>query len=181
MAARLIRTKGVFEYLEAARIIKQQSHAIKFLLVGNWDKEGADALSYDEINSISKDIDWLGMQSDMPTLYALSDICVLPSYYREGIPRVLMEAASMGLSLISTDMPGCREVVNDGQNGFLIPTRDSKTLASCISRLAAEPELRKQFGNASRELATQRFDIHPIANQIENIYSSTLVKKLTHM
>ena len=177
MVARLVRAKGVMEYFEAAQLVKSSGRVVKFLLVGPRDPEGADALSEEELASLSKQINWLGMRRDLAVLYALSDICVLPSYYGEGVPTVLTEAASMGLPLVTTDMPGCREVVQNGRNGFLVPARDATALAASVARLADESELRRRFGVASREMAVERFDIRSIARQIEDVYLSIIARK----
>jgi glycosyltransferase involved in cell wall biosynthesis len=102
---------------------------------------------------------------------------VLPTFYREGIPRVLLEAASMGLPIVTTDTPGCNQVVEDGVNGFLIPTRDADALAQAITRLAADPGLRKRFGIESRRRAVSRFDLSVIAAQTRSVYRELLERK----
>lgn len=172
MIARLVRSKGVFDYVQAAQIVRQTTRAIHFLLVGPWDQGSADRLSQDEVNSFSKNVSWLGERRDIAVLLALSDICVMP-LYREGISRVLMEGAAMGLPLVATDMPGCREVVDDGVNGFLVPARDSAALASSIIKLANDGDLRRRFGLASRDIAVGRFDTPSITRQVKEVYGDS--------
>ncbi len=176
MVARLVRAKGVLEFLEAARILRGRSPSIHFLLVGPWDRASSDALSESEIGQVSASVNWVGVRQDMTVLYALSDICVLPSY-REGMPRVLMEAAAMGLPLVATDTPGCRDVVDHGTNGLLVPARDPTTLATSVAELADDRDTRLKFGAASRSIAVQRFDSRSIYRDTEGIYSAVLAKK----
>ena len=110
-------------------------------------------------------------------MLAISDIFVLPSAYREGIPRVLLEAASMALPVVTTDSPGCNEVVSHGENGFLVPTSNSSALRCAIQTLIDKPALRASFGRVSRQRALERFDLRVIADQIRNIYDELLAKK----
>ena len=123
MIARLVVTKGVREYLQAASIICQKRKNVTFLLVGSVSSEGRQAIPVQEIQQYAKVVRYLGFRQDISTLLSLSDLFVLPSYYREGVPRVLLEAGSMKLPLITTNMPGCKEVVRDGWNGLLVPPK----------------------------------------------------------
>jgi N,N'-diacetylbacillosaminyl-diphospho-undecaprenol alpha-1,3-N-acetylgalactosaminyltransferase len=107
---------------------------------------------------------------------AASDVFVFPSAYREGIPRVLLEAASMGLPLVTTNSPGCNEVVEDGVNGFLVPVRDSAALSQAILRLIRQPEMRQRFGVVSRQRAVERFDLAIVTEQIRLMYQQLLTR-----
>ena len=102
---------------------------------------------------------------------------VFPSYYREGVPRVLLEAASMGLPLVAADVPGSRDVVTDGVNGFLVPPRDPGAIADAVLRLANEPELRERFGERSRERAVTQFAFTVVAERTESVYRELLAAK----
>ena len=112
-----------------------------------------EALNKGELDRVCRSVRWIGRRSDVLDILAASDVVVLPTYYREGIPRVLLEAASMGLPLVATAVPGCTEVVEDGSNGFLVPARDPEALAASILRLARDPAMRRRLGARSREIA----------------------------
>jgi len=118
---------------------------------------------------------YLGERSDVRELMAMSDIVVLPSY-REGFPRVLIEAASMGKPMVTTDTPGCREVVVDGENGLLVPVRDADALGLAVRKLLASPALRKTMGEAARKKALSEFDERNVTRNIIAIYDELLAK-----
>jgi len=177
MVSRLISSKGVLEFGSAAQIVKQHYPEVTFLLVGPHDEDSIDRLTTHDLAQLAKDVTWPGARNDIPTILAISDIFVLPSFYREGIPRVLLEAASMGLPIITTDSPGCKEVVEDGLNGFLVPVRDPGSLAQAIMRLAADPGLRRRFGERSRQRAVTRFDLSVIAGKTRSVYLHLLNQK----
>jgi N,N'-diacetylbacillosaminyl-diphospho-undecaprenol alpha-1,3-N-acetylgalactosaminyltransferase len=119
---------------------------------------------------LKRDVHWLGHRSDIPSILSISDIFVLPSIYREGIPRVLLEAAAMKLPIVTTNSPGCKEVVENGVNGFLVPAHDSTALSNAITSLVKAPELRQRFGQASQQRAVERFDTAVISGQTRNVY-----------
>jgi len=172
MAARLVRSKGVAIFAEAAGKLPD----LYFLLVGPQDFNSLDALSAQEIAALAPRLHWLGARSDIEKIMAIADIFVLPSG-REGIPRVLVEAGAMELPLIATNLPGCREVVVDEVNGLLFEHQDVNDLARCIQTLAGNPDLRKQYGRAARLRSLARYDLTAVAAQIKAIYMQTLSKK----
>jgi glycosyltransferase involved in cell wall biosynthesis len=131
-------------------------------------------LSPTEIAAVREAVTVIGQREDIPVVLALSDIFVLPSAYREGIPRVLLEAASMGLPIVTTDSPGCNAAVADGVNGFLVPVRDATALSNAILALIENPELRRRFGSASRQRAIERFELSLIVNQTQSVYREVL-------
>lgn len=178
MISRLIRSKGVLEFAAAAQQIGTLYPDVKFLLVGPEDKESPDRLTLSELNHLKQQVIWPGPRRDIPAVLAISDIFVLPSAYREGIPRVLLEAASMGVTLVTTDTPGCNEVVEHGLNGLLVPPGDAAALSQSISTLIEQPELRRRFGQLSRRRAVERFDLAVIAAQIADAYTRLLVHKI---
>jgi len=176
MVSRVIRSKGVMEYMAASKIINDQFPKIHFLLVGPEDKDNLDRLTAEEMNQLRETVTYTGARKDIPAILAVSDIFVLPSAYREGIPRVLLEASSMGMPLITTDSPGCNEVVEDGVNGLLIPAAETKVLSEAIIRLIDQPQLRRKFGLASRARAVECFDLSVIAARTKAIYEQLLMK-----
>jgi glycosyltransferase involved in cell wall biosynthesis len=174
LIARVLRSKGVLEFAAAASFVRQKHPNVRFLLVGPMDTESRDGLSAGELTRVRANVQYLGARDDIAAVLAMSDIFVLPSYYREGIPRVLMEAASMGLPLITVDAPGCREVVRDGENGIFIPPRDPEALAQAICTLVENAPLRESFGKVSRRRAVEEFDISIVAWQLKEIYSQLM-------
>jgi glycosyltransferase involved in cell wall biosynthesis len=170
MISRIIRTKGVLDFMQSALEMHKSNPRLHFLLVGEEDKESIDRLSAEEICHLKQAVNWSGPRNDIPAILAITDIFVLPSTYREGIPRVLLEAASMELPIITTNSPGCKEVVENEMNGFLIPAHSTSTLSSAIRRLVEAPELRHRFGQVSRQRAVHEFDISVISGQIRDVY-----------
>ena len=165
LAARLLREKGIMEYAEAARIIKQKYPGTRFILLGSLDSNPG-GLSLDEVQQWVSEgiIEWPGHVQDMSRWMAQASVYVLPSY-REGVPRSTQEAMAMARPVITTDAPGCRETVIDGKNGFLVPVRDAKALADSMERFILQPELIERMGKASRLIAEERFDVHKV-NQV---------------
>lgn len=163
LAARLLREKGIVEYAKAARIVKQKHPETRFILIGNLDTNPG-ALSRPEIEAWVAEgvLEWPGHVPDVRLWMENASVFVLPSYYREGVPRSTQEAMAMARPVITTDAPGCRETVIDGKNGFLIPVRDVKALADAMERFILQPELIEWMGKASRLIAEERFDVHKV-------------------
>ncbi len=181
MISRLIRSKGVLEFMDTARAVHLNHPHVRFLLIGSEDKESIDRLDAVELTELKQTVIWPGPRRDISAVLATSDIFAFPTAHREGIPRVLMEAASMGLPIVTTDTPGCNEVVNNGINGFLIPVHDANALSQAILRLIKQPELRERFGAASRRRMVERFDLSVIATQTRMLYWQLLARKgLSH-
>ena len=159
LPARLLWDKGIAEYVEAARRLRAEQRAMDFLLAGDPDPGNPAAVPEAKIRDWVNEglLQWLGHVDDMPALFASVDAVVLPSY-REGLPKGLIEAAACGLPLVTTDVPGCREVVKDGVDGLLVPARDSLALAVAIVRLADDPSMCERLGRAAREKALAQFD-----------------------
>ena len=165
MIARVIKDKGVLEYIEAAEILKEKA---QFIYVGDIDKGNKNAFLPDW-----KSVKWLGFQKNIKEIIALSDIVVLPSY-REGVPRTLLEAGSMGKPLIATKVAGCKEVVKNNFNGFLVPAKNSIELAKAIEKLLNSRQLIELFGKNSREYVKRNFDIKIIVSKYIELYESVL-------
>jgi len=176
LPARLLWHKGLAEYLGAAQILKGQGRDIEFLLAGAPDESNPTSVTEATVAAWEAQglIEWLGYVEDMPSLYRTIDAVVLPSY-REGLPKVLVEGAAAGLPLVTTDVPGCREVVTDGHDGLLVPARDPQALAEAIARLQDDPDLRARLGNAARAKALAQFDGHIIIDRFFKVYDG-LVK-----
>lgn len=178
LAARLLWEKGIAEYAAAARALKAQGRQVRFLLAGMPDPGNPAAVSEATLRAWVEEgvLEWLGHVSDMRSLYAAVDIVALPSYYREGLPTALTEAAACGLPLITTDMPGCREVVTDGKDGLLIPPRDADALANAVARLLDSPALSQRLGTAARAKALAVFDERIIIRRTLDVYRSLLAR-----
>lgn len=162
LAARLLREKGIFEYAAAARLVKVHYPDVRFILLGGLDPNPGGLKQHEVEDWVEQGIlEWYGHVNVQPWL-ALTSVYVLPSYYREGVPRSIQEAMAMGRAIITTDVTGCRETVDDGVNGFLIPARDPKSLAEAMFRFIHEPALIARMGQESRRLAEVRFDVHVI-------------------
>lgn len=163
LIARLIAAKGIREYAAAARIVRQRYPDTEFHLVGGMDTN-PDALSTAEIKAWTDDgtLLWHGELKDVRQQIAAAHVYVLPSFYREGVPRSILEALAMGRPVITTDAPGCRETVVEGQNGFLVPPRDAQALAAAMERFIADPHLAQTMGERSRTLAESRFDVNKV-------------------
>ena len=167
MVARAIWDKGIKEYYEAAEELKNKYNNLEFLLVGDTDKGNHSCANEEFLNSGS--VKWLGHRDDIVDITAISDIYVLPSY-REGLPATLMEASSMAKAIVTTDTFGCRDVVDDGKNGFLVPIKNSKILAEKIDTLIKDEGLRLKMGKNALQKAQNEFDVKKVVNQYMEYY-----------
>lgn len=167
MVGRLLRDKGVYEYVLAAKIIKKLYPECQFYLVGDVDLNPA-SVNKAELQTWVQEglLIWPGQVEDVRCWLECASIFVLPSYYREGIPRSTMEAMAMAKPIITTDAVGCKETVEDGVNGYKIPVRDSNALATAMLRFIAEPESVTCMGIASRRMAERKFDVKNINQRI---------------
>jgi glycosyltransferase involved in cell wall biosynthesis len=163
MVGRLVRTKGVLEYARAARLLKAGNPAVRFLLVGWRDKNSIDPLSTREFEFIKRAGIFAGRRPDIPEILAASDIYVLPATHREGMPRSLMEAMSMALPVVTTDVAGCRDAVEHEQSGLIVPPCNVAALADGIERLVNNISLRRGLGKFARERVIERFSLKKIA------------------
>lgn len=177
LVARLLWDKGVGEFVEAARLLKSRFPIARFCLLGDVAAANRTAISEQQVQEWVQEgvIDYLGTVADVRPLIAQADCVVLPSY-REGLPRSLLEAAAMGRPLIATDVTGCREVVEDGVNGFLCTVKDADSLAQAMERFMKLPrEAIVDMGKASRAMVEQRFDerlvVEKYLREIDNLSS----------
>ena len=159
LAARLLREKGIVQYADAARIVKAQYPEVRFILLGGLDTNPG-GLKQEEVQAWVDEglLVWHGHVPVLPWL-AKSSVYVLPSYYREGVPRSIQEAMAMGRAVITTDAPGCRETVVDKVNGFLVPVRNVEKLSVAMLRFVEQHHLILSMGIESRRLAEERFDV----------------------
>jgi glycosyltransferase involved in cell wall biosynthesis len=176
LAARLLWDKGLAEFVEAARILKAENRSFEFVLAGVPDPGNPAAVPEQTILAWQAAglVQWLGHVSDMPNLLAGADIVVLPSY-REGLPKTLIEAASCARPLITTDAPGCREVVAHDVDGLRVPARDAQALARAIARLQDDPVLARRLGLAAREKALAEFDERIVIARTLAVYDEVVV------
>lgn len=172
MAARLLRDKGVAEFVDAASRLKEKHVTARFWVAGVPDEGNPASISHRQLEVWRRSgvVEFLGHRSDMPELLRQADIAVLPSYYPEGVPRFVLEAAATGLPLIASDIPGCQLIVRDGVNGYLVPPRDVSALAESIERLLNSQALRGRFGQASRRMAVERFSEEVVVKQYMTLY-----------
>jgi glycosyltransferase involved in cell wall biosynthesis len=173
MVSRLLRDKGVQEFIDAANLVKARNNAVQFVLVGDVDDGNPTSLTAEQLNKLrkSRDVTWLGARTDIHELLASSHIACLPSY-REGLPKSLIEAASAGRPIITTDVPGCREVVTHMVNGLLVQPRDVTALASAIEQLVNDPNLRQSMGDENRRKAKSEYANEIIIAQTHGVYDS---------
>lgn len=158
LVARMLWDKGIGEFVEAARILKESGIAARFVLVGDVDPGNRASLDRAIIDQWIKEgvVEWWGFRSDMPVVLQQADIACLPSY-REGLPKSLLEAMAASLPCVTTDVPGCREAVKDGDNGILVPPRDAASLAMALRQLIDDPELRLRMGKCGRRRLEDEF------------------------
>lgn len=163
LVARLLVGKGIREYAYAAQQVKLLYPEVQFDLVG-WIDVSPNSITQSELEEWIADgtINFLGRLSDVRPAIQESSVFVLPSYYREGTPRTILEAMAMGRAVITTDAPGCRETVVDGENGFLIPIKDTNALAQAMLRFVEQPELIARMGKRSRMVAEEKYDVHKV-------------------
>ncbi len=169
--ARLLSAKGLREYFKAAQLIKSKYPKALFYLIGPEDPS-PDGILLSEVETWEADgaLQYLGATSDVRPFIEQSHVYVLPSYH-EGLPRTVLEAMAMGRPIITTDAPGCRETVVDGENGFLVPIKNEKALAHVMEQFILFPELIKKMGHRSREIVEERFDVHKVNDEILCIMS----------
>jgi glycosyltransferase involved in cell wall biosynthesis len=161
MIARFLRDKGIREYGAAAARLKAEFPQVRVALAG-WLDEGPDSITQAELDSmVAGGVEYLGQLADVRPAIAASSVYVLPSY-REGTPRTVLEAMAVGRAVITTDAPGCRNTVDEGENGLLVPVRDSDSLYAAMRRFVVEPGLAEGMGAASLRLVREKYDVHKV-------------------
>jgi len=173
ITARMIIEKGILVLIEAANLLKDEyEEKIQFILCGGLDVNPY-ALKKEELDSMcdGKYISWLGNRNDIKEQLMNSHIVAFPSYYKEGLPKSLIEACAIGRPIVTTNSVGCKDVVKDGINGFLVPIKDSKALAEKLKILINNKDLRKEMGKNSRSIAENNFSIDQVIDKHLQIYS----------
>ena len=168
---RLIKEKGVFDFVEAARLLKSRKDEICFQMAGAPDPGNPSSITPEILSEWRQEgaVDLLGHVESIAEVMELADVVVLPSY-REGTPRTLLEAAAMGKPIVATDVPGCREVVRDGYNGYLVPREDPVALAEAIEKILSHPEIAHQMGLNGHKLVAQEFSVESVVQETIKVY-----------
>jgi glycosyltransferase involved in cell wall biosynthesis len=175
LPARMLADKGVGEFVEAARELRRKGVAARFALVGGLDPENRAGLSQADMDDLTRDgvVEYWGHRTDIAEILAQSQIVCLPSY-REGLPKTLLEAAAAGRAIVTTDVPGCREVVQHDENGLLVPARSARGLREALERLLSDPDLCSRMGKRGRALAENYFSIDGVVSRTIQIYRQLL-------
>lgn len=175
MAARLLADKGTREFVEAARLLKARGSEARFVLAGAADPSNPSSIPDEEIGRWRREgiVELPGHQDDMAPTIAAASVVVLPSY-REGLPKILIEAAACGRAVVTTDVPGCRDAIEPGATGLLVPPGDAAALADAVERLIQDPRLREAMGRAARLLAEREFAIESVCRRHLDIYGTLL-------
>lgn len=178
MASRLLADKGVKEFLSAAKLLNKKNINVIFYLVGDVDEGNPASIPIKMLNSYKgyESIKILGHQKDIFSLFSKAHIVVLPSY-REGFPKVLIEASACGRAIVTTDVPGCRDAIIPNKTGFLVPPRDVKSLADAIEVLIKDKKLRQQMGREGRKLAEEKYSIQQVIKTHLDIYEDLFRKQ----
>lgn len=176
LPSRLLWDKGVGEFVEAAALLRRQGVTARFVLVGDGDCENPASVPPEQLESWRREgvVEWWGRQENMPTVLGQAHIVCLPTYYREGLPKMLLEAAACAKPIIAADVPGCREIVLPGENGLLVPPRDAEVLAAAINNLLEDAELRQRMGAAGRRLVEREFAQEIVIEQTLRLYREML-------
>ncbi len=175
MVARLLIDKGIREFVDAARILRERKVDVSMRVIGDLDPANPAAVTQKQFDQwkFDADVEFCGYRSDIAHQYAASNIACLPSY-REGLPKSLIEAASCGRAVITTDAPGCRYALESGKTGILVPVRNATALADAIEYLVKNPDERRKMGEAGRELAEREFDIRGVVDAHMRLYRQLL-------
>lgn len=176
LASRLLWDKGVGEFVDAARLLKNQPIKARFVIVGEGDAENPGSISDEQLQLWHNEgvVEVWGKKKNMPEIFAQCHIVCLPSFYGEGVPKVLIEAAASERPIVTTDAPGCRDIVRDGENGFLVPVRDSLAVAEALKKLIKSSELRKKMGKKGRELVASDFSLSKVNKETLALYDELL-------
>ncbi|ERS03613.1 glycosyl transferase family 1 [Acinetobacter sp. COS3] len=173
MACRMLADKGVYEFYRSALLLKDKYPHIRFVLVGGVDPDNPASLSEPELNDWAQSgaVEWWGHQSDMAATLSKATVVVLPSY-REGMPKVLLEAQALGRPVVTTDVPGCREAIEEGVTGFLAEVKDENSLATAIEKLISNDSLCEKLSHNARQRAEEKFDIKHVVKTHFEVYES---------
>ncbi|MEC4727740.1 glycosyltransferase family 4 protein [Shewanella sp. D64] len=179
MACRLLKEKGVYEYVEAAKIVKSKFNNVEFILAGTPDLDNPNTVSQLELEQwqASGVISVIGHCDNIPQLFSESHVVTMPSYYGEGVPKVLIEAAACGRPIVTTCNPGCRDAIIPEKTGILVPVKDADSLADALIRLIESKSLRHEMGSKAREYAIKEFNIDNVVQKHLDIYRALLTRQ----
>jgi glycosyltransferase involved in cell wall biosynthesis len=177
LAGRLLWNKGIGELVEAVERVRATGTQCRLVLVGVPDSDNPRAVPTEVLERWQAEgkVEWWGRRDDMPAVLAQSNLFVLPTTYGEGVPKILLEAAACGRAIVTTDAPGCREVVRHGENGLLVPPRDLEALSAAIRTLLLDPPLREQMGGRGRRIAQAEFSEQRVVTETLAVYRSLMV------
>ncbi len=177
--SRLLKAKGIGEFVHAARILKSKGIRARFQVAGDIAPGNHDTVTQEQLSDWKEEgtVEFLGHRSDMPALMAAANIVTLPSYYGEGVPKVLLEAAATGRAIVTTDMPGCRETVENGVTGILVEARNAWSLAEGLEKLLLDPALRKAMGEKARIRIEDGFTVEKVNAKTMSVYKRLLPQK----
>jgi glycosyltransferase involved in cell wall biosynthesis len=172
LASRMLWDKGVGEFVEAARLLRTEGLPAHFALAGRTDPGNPASIPDVQLQAWNEEgiVEWWGWGEDMATTLAKTSIFCLPSYYREGLPTVIMEASACGRAVVTTDWPGCRDAIRNGETGLLVTPKDPVSLANGIRQLVLDAELRRKMGAAGRALVEEKFSSEKIIEQVLSVY-----------
>ena len=173
--ARVIGDKGIHEFVAAARHLREQGRRARFVIAGRTDPDNPTDVGESTIREWEREgmVEWWGFREDMSATLSKAHIICMPSY-REGLPRVLIEAAACGRPIVTADVPGCREIVRDGENGTLVPVKDGTATANAIDRLLQDPMLRQRMGLRSRKIAEAEFAVDKFVSDTFAVYEAVM-------
>ncbi|NQV81968.1 MAG: glycosyltransferase family 4 protein [Alphaproteobacteria bacterium] len=176
LAARLLWDKGVGEFVDAARSLRSQGCNAQFVIAGDTQSDNPRSVPRDVLDAWNNEgvVAWIGRQSNMAALLSSAAIVCLPTRYGEGVPRILLEAAAAGRPIVASDIPGCREVVQDNINGLLVRPGDAGALARALSDLLKDPDRRREMGERGGKIAKENFDVESVAEETVSIYREIL-------
>jgi glycosyltransferase involved in cell wall biosynthesis len=176
LASRMLWIKGIREFVEAAQMLRGKGVSARFVLAGDSDFNNPSCVPREQLLEWQKSgtVEWWGHQHDMTLVFKQASFVCLPSHGGEGVPKVLMEAAACGRAIVTTDVPGCREVVQHGVNGLLVPPGDAPSLAAAIEQLLKDPERRRQMAARCRQKAVEEFSEAAVIRQTLGLYSELL-------
>lgn len=175
LASRMLWDKGVGEFIESIKCLRTRGVFARFVLVGDTDASNPASIPVATLESWHSNniLEWWGRMENMPSVFAKCHIVCLPSY-REGLPKVLLEAAACGRPIVTTDVPGCREIVRHRDNGLLVPVKNSLALADALQQLINDTELRKRMGKRGREIVEQEFSVERVINETLMLYNELM-------
>ncbi len=176
LASRMLWSKGIGDFVSAAKRIRNEGIEARFILVGGSDADNPSSISTSQLRKWNDDglVEWWGHKDDMVRVFESAHIVCLPSYYGEGVPKVLIEAASCGRPIVTTNTPGCREIVHSGENGYLVPPQNVDALASALKQLIVSPESRSTMGANGRERVKTCFSHNQVIRETMSVYKGSV-------